>query len=121
LGEWNQSRNGAFSPRKLDELQRLYIRLLVVKRQSWNTKNNSQDEFDQIAQSIAFEQLIEDEEMTALFPTFDNLLQRAKRLLSSDVSHLWQGFMDACEADAERYQRELEAKGNNDFYPGLYW
>lgn len=59
--------------------------------------------------------------MTALFPTFGSLLQRAKRLLSSDVSYLWQGFMDACEADAERYQRELEAKGHDDFYPGLYW
>jgi hypothetical protein len=59
--------------------------------------------------------------MTGLFPTFGNLLQRAKRLLSADVSYLWQGFMDACEADTERYQQELEAKGHDDFYPGLYW
>lgn len=59
--------------------------------------------------------------MTALFPTFTNLLDRAKRLMASDVSGLWNRFVDACEADAERYQRELEAKGHADFYPGLYW
>lgn len=59
--------------------------------------------------------------MTALFPTFTNLLDRAKRLLASDVSGLWNRFLDACEADTERYQRELEAKGHDDFYPGLYW
>jgi hypothetical protein len=58
--------------------------------------------------------------MTALFPTFTNLLDRAKRLMASDVSSLWNHFLDAIEADAQRYQRELEAKGHADFYPDLY-
>lgn len=59
--------------------------------------------------------------MTALFPTFGSLLQRAKSLLASDVSYLWQGFMDVCERDAERYQRELEADGHHEYFSRLYW
>lgn len=59
--------------------------------------------------------------MTALFPTFANLLDRAKRLMASDVSFIWNRFLDACEADAERYQRELEAKGHGEYFSRLYW
>lgn len=59
--------------------------------------------------------------MTTLFPTFTNLLGRAKRLMASDVSFLWNRFAGVLEADAERYQQELEAKGLKDFYPGYYW
>ncbi len=55
--------------------------------------------------------------MTALFPTFESFWQRAKRFLANDTRELWQRFVDACEADEERYQRELEAKGIEDFDP----
>lgn len=49
--------------------------------------------------------------MSALFPTFGNLLQRAKRLLATDLNPLWQRFLDACEADEERYISQCQAKG----------
>jgi len=52
--------------------------------------------------------------MTALFPTFGNILQRAKQLLATDITPLWHRFLDAIEADEERYQRELEAAGHAD-------
>lgn len=53
--------------------------------------------------------------MTALFPTFGNLLQRAKRLLATDLTPLWERFLDACEADEQRYINESRAKGLGDF------
>jgi hypothetical protein len=102
VGKRLQRPRRAYTAQELDELERLIIALVA---------------FD----SAVFTEVLEHQPMTALFPTFGNLLQRAKRLLASDVSNLWQGFMDACEADAERYQQELEAKGHADFYPGLYW
>lgn len=52
--------------------------------------------------------------MTALFPTYTSLWQRAKRLLATDLTPLWQRFVDACERDSERYQRELEGKSLGD-------
>lgn len=52
-----------------------------------------------------------------LFPTFTNLFQRAKLLLATDTRDFLQRFLKACEADEERYQRELEAKGMEDFNP----
>jgi len=52
--------------------------------------------------------------MTTLFPTYTSLWQRAKRLLASDLTPLWQRFLDAIEADEERYQRELVAAGHAD-------
>ena len=55
--------------------------------------------------------------MTSLFPTFGSLLQRAKRLLATDVTPLWQRFLDACEADEARYQEQLRASGQEDFSP----
>lgn len=51
---------------------------------------------------------------TQLFPTFLSLGQRVKRLLGTDIAPLWQRFVDACDRDSERYQRELEAKGLGD-------
>ncbi len=53
--------------------------------------------------------------MTSLFPTFGNLLQRAKRFLATDLTPLWERFLEACEADEARYQEQLEAKGHEDF------
>jgi len=53
--------------------------------------------------------------MTTLFPTFGSLLQRAKRLLATDVTPLWQRFLDAIEADEARYQEQLRASGHEDF------
>lgn len=52
--------------------------------------------------------------MTALFPTFDSIWQRAKRLLATDLTPLWERFLDACEADEARYQEQLEASGHID-------
>jgi hypothetical protein len=49
--------------------------------------------------------------MTALFPTFGNLLQRAKRLLSTDTRDIWQQICDRLADDEERYIRECRAKG----------
>ena len=49
--------------------------------------------------------------MTALFPTFGNWLQRAKRFLSTDTHDLWQHICNAIEADEQRYERECQAKG----------
>lgn len=46
--------------------------------------------------------------MTALFPTYTSLWQRAKRLLATDLTPLWQRLVDACERDSECYQRDLE-------------
>ncbi len=53
--------------------------------------------------------------MTALFPTFGNLLQRAKRFLATDITPLWERFLEICEADEERYIKESFAKGLDDF------
>lgn len=53
--------------------------------------------------------------MSVLFPTFGNLLQRAKRFLATDISPLWERFLDACEADEQRYINESRAKGLDDF------
>lgn len=53
--------------------------------------------------------------MTALFPTYTSLWQRAKRFLATDLTPFWQHFLDACVADSDRYQRELEEKGLGDF------
>ena len=53
--------------------------------------------------------------MTALFPTFSNLLQRAKRLLACDTRDIWQHICNAIEADEERYISECLAKGINPF------
>ncbi len=55
--------------------------------------------------------------MTALFPTYTSLWQRAKSLLATDLTPLWHRFLDACEADAERSHRKLEEKGLGDFNP----
>ena len=49
--------------------------------------------------------------MTSLFPTFGSLLQRAKRLLATDLTPVWQRFLDVCEADEQRYISECRAKG----------
>lgn len=53
--------------------------------------------------------------MTALFPTYTSLWQRAKRLLATDITPLWQRFLEACEADEECYIKESRAKGLEDF------
>lgn len=45
--------------------------------------------------------------MTALFPTYTSLWHRVKRL--------WERFLDACEADEQRYINESRAKGLDDF------
>ena len=55
--------------------------------------------------------------MTSLFPTFGNLLQRAKRLLATDLTPLFSRFLDAIEADEARYQEQLRASGQEDFTP----
>lgn len=52
--------------------------------------------------------------MSALFPTFATLGQRLKQLLAADLTPLWQRFLDACEADEARYQRELEDSEHTD-------
>jgi hypothetical protein len=49
--------------------------------------------------------------MTTLFPTFTNWLQRAKRFLAIDSRDIWQRAREAIDADEERYQQELQAKG----------
>ncbi len=53
--------------------------------------------------------------MTALFPTYTSLWQRAKRFLATDLTPLWEGFLEACEADEQRYINESRAKGLEDF------
>jgi hypothetical protein len=62
----------------------------------------------------ALQKAEEREKMTALFPTYTSLWQRAKRLLAMDIYPLWHCFIEACERDSERYQRELEEKGLGD-------
>lgn len=52
--------------------------------------------------------------MTSLFPTFGSIWQRAKRLLGSDISPIWQRLCDAIERDSERYQEDLERLGLED-------
>jgi hypothetical protein len=52
--------------------------------------------------------------MTALFPTYTSLWQRAKRLLATDITPLWQRFLEVCEADEARYQEQLRASGGED-------
>jgi hypothetical protein len=49
--------------------------------------------------------------MSALFPTFSNWLQRAKRLLSSDSRDIWQGIYEFIEQDEQAYQQRLQQKG----------
>jgi hypothetical protein len=53
--------------------------------------------------------------MTALFPTFGNLLQRAKQLLATDITPLWHRFLDICDADEMRYQEQMKASNHEDF------
>ncbi len=53
--------------------------------------------------------------MTALFPTYTSLWQRAKRFLATDITPLWERFLEACEADEQRYINESHAKGLEDF------
>jgi hypothetical protein len=52
-------------------------------------------------------QLLEESEMSALFPTFTSWLQRAKRFLATDSRDIWQYLYE----DDQRYQQELQAKG----------
>jgi hypothetical protein len=61
-----------------------------------------------------FTEVLEHEPMTALFPTYTSLWQRAKRFLGTDLTPIWKRFLDAIEADEQRYQRELEAAGHHD-------
>lgn len=49
--------------------------------------------------------------MTALFPTFGNLLQCAKRILATDTRDIWRHICNAIEADEQRYINECQAKG----------
>lgn len=49
--------------------------------------------------------------MSALFPTFTTLGQRLKRLLATDIIPVWQRFLDAYDADEDRYISECRAKG----------
>ncbi|HEY9673830.1 MAG TPA: hypothetical protein V6D11_20485 [Waterburya sp.] len=49
--------------------------------------------------------------MSALFPTYTSFWQRAKRLLATDIIPVWQRFLDACDADEDRYISECRAKG----------
>jgi hypothetical protein len=65
--------------------------------------------------------LQEHQAMTTLFPTFTSLWQRAKRFLATDTREIWERIEATLEADEARYQKELEARGHADFYPGLYW
>jgi hypothetical protein len=65
--------------------------------------------------------LQEHQTMTTLFPTFTSLWQRAKRFLATDTREIWERIEATLEADEARYQQELEAKGHDEFYPGLYW
>ncbi|HEY9834108.1 MAG TPA: hypothetical protein V6D26_26380 [Stenomitos sp.] len=53
--------------------------------------------------------------MTALFPTYTSLWQRAKRFLATDITPLWERFLEACEVDEQRYINESRAKGLDDF------
>jgi hypothetical protein len=53
--------------------------------------------------------------MTALFPTFGNFLQRAKQFLATDITPLWERFLEICETDEERYINEFRSKGAEDF------
>lgn len=46
-----------------------------------------------------------------LFPTFLSLGQRLKRLLATDLTPLWQRFLEAIEADEQRYISQCQAKG----------
>jgi hypothetical protein len=52
-------------------------------------------------------QLLEESEMSALFPTFSNWVGQVKRFLASDASDIWQRLLE----DDQRYQQELQAKG----------
>jgi hypothetical protein len=53
--------------------------------------------------------------MTSLFPTFGSIWRRAQRLLATDITPIWQRFLDACEADEARYQEQLRVSGQEDF------
>jgi hypothetical protein len=56
-------------------------------------------------------QLIEESEMSALFPTFTSWLGQVKRFLSTDSRDMWQRIYEAIQEDEERYQQQLQAKG----------
>lgn len=55
--------------------------------------------------------------MTALFPTYTNLWQRAKRLLATDLNPHIKRFLEHYKVDTERYQRELESLGLDRYQP----
>lgn len=69
------------------------------------------DELDQIAESIEFAELQEHSEMTSLFPTFTSIWQRAKQILSSDISPI----IEAIKADWAEYQVAVQKEGLDPF------
>ena len=92
MGQRDRPRNRNWQPRELAELERLYIRLLAIKARLLEIK--------------------EHQEMSALFPTFTSIWQRAKQLLSTDTRNIWQAL--------EASEQEIQA---TDFQPVtyLYW
>lgn len=73
--------------------------------------SNSRDELDRIAESIDFQELQEHSEMTSLFPTFTSIWQRAKQILSSDISPI----IEAIKADWAEYQVAVQKEGLDPF------
>lgn len=53
--------------------------------------------------------------MTALFPTFTSIWQRAKRYLATDTRDIWQRIEAVLEADEQRYEQECQSKGVNPY------
>jgi hypothetical protein len=81
LGKWGQAGSRAFTLRELAELERTYRRLLAVKAHLKALKEN--------------------QEMSALFPTFLSLGQRIKRLLATDIKSIWQALEESREPTQE--------------------
>jgi hypothetical protein len=77
LGEWLRPASRAYEPRQLDELTSL-IEVLE-----------------------AYIHHLEQESMAVLFPTFTNVWQRAKRLLSTDTRDIWQQLLQVTEDESE--------------------
>ncbi len=56
-------------------------------------------------------QLLEDNKMTTLFPTFTNWLQQTKRFFATDSHTIWERIYEFIEEDEAQYQQRLQAKG----------
>lgn len=99
MGQWLRPANRAWEPGQLDEIRKLYARLLAVKAQ-----------LDQL------DTLQEHQIMSALFPTFTSIWQRAKRFLETDTRDVFQKALELSEESEHQEERDFQVVGNY-----LYW